>query len=105
MELKTYANMEGKAAEALRGTALRVDDLIAGEILAIGGLPAGMSSRAPSVTIIAQVDGKPVMLETSLKLFQLAQVVLLNQYGDVTGADWEMHIGESGLEMRQRKGS
>lgn len=51
----------------------------------IGALEAGMVSGAPSVAIrIDLPDGRIVVAETSLRLFQMANAALLGRFGDVT---------------------
>lgn len=51
----------------------------------IAALSGGMSSGAPSVAIrIDLPDGRIVVAETSLRLFQMANAALLGRFGDVT---------------------
>lgn len=51
----------------------------------IGALEAGMTSGRPSVAIrIDLPDGRIVVAETSLRLFQMANAALLGRFGDVT---------------------
>ncbi len=51
----------------------------------IGALEGGMRGGAPSVAIRFDLpDGRIVVAETSLKLFQMANAALLGRFGDVT---------------------
>lgn len=51
----------------------------------IGALEGGMVGGRPSVAIrIDLPDGRIVVAETSLRLFQMANAALLGRFGDVT---------------------
>lgn len=51
----------------------------------IAAVEGGMQSGAPSVAIrIDLPDGRIVVAETSLRLFQMAAAALLGRFGDVT---------------------
>lgn len=51
----------------------------------IAAMIGGMSGGAPSVAIrIDLPDGRIVVAETSLRLFQMANAALLGRFGDVT---------------------
>ncbi len=51
----------------------------------IGALQGGMVGGRPSVAIrIDLPDGRIVVAETSLRLFQMANAALLGRFGDVT---------------------
>lgn len=51
----------------------------------IGALEGGMRGGAPSVAIRLDLpDGRIVVAETSLRLFQMANAALVGRFGDVT---------------------
>lgn len=55
------------------------------EPIQIGALEGGMIDGRPSVAIrIDLPDGRIVVAETSLRLFQVANAALLGRFGDVT---------------------
>ena len=56
------------------------------DTLTILGLPVGMVSGKPSVGITAQLpDGKWVLIQTSLELFQGANAALRGRFGEIMG--------------------
>lgn len=58
-------------------------NLVKADYVVIGGLEGGMHAGNPSVSIIAEVRGGPIVLaETSLKLFLDAADILRKRYGD-----------------------
>lgn len=53
--------------------------------LSISCLPKGMTSGAPSVAIrIDLPDGRIIVAETSMRMFQIAAVAMRARYGDQT---------------------
>lgn len=55
--------------------------ILEGKISVIGGLPKGMKSGAPSVSMVVQLkNGAQVFAETSMKLFLMAAKMLRAEY-------------------------
>lgn len=79
LEEPTWPDLYGKTD---RVTWLNDDD---DPPIQIGALEGGMVSGRPSVAIrIDLPDGRIVVAETSLRLFQVANAALLGRFGDVT---------------------
>ena len=89
MEIKIFIDMDGKAGEAFHETEARRDEPIRdATVVAIGGLPHGMSSGKTSVGIcLVDAEGKPYYVQTSLKMMQLAMAALDAEYGDETDGE------------------
>jgi hypothetical protein len=86
-EVRIFPDMTGKASQLLEGTDVAAEDVKGGVVVAIGGLPGGMTSGKTSVGILAMVDGEPFYLEMSLKMLQLVASMLTSKYGDETGTE------------------
>ena len=72
---------QGPPLESIRDTVVYADE---SKGLTIVGLPGGMESGKPSLMLVCYLpDGTPVAIETSLALFQAANVALRGRYGDI----------------------
>ena len=95
-ELRVEISGKGGAfADKLRGK--RIIEPEKSEPVMVETLDAGMTSGAPSVSIMVEISGGRVVLaQTSVKLFQMAAYAMLSRYGDLTEGGVLGHFVQGG---------
>ena len=82
--LKLHLDGDGAFAD-LADRRDQIIELDEGSVMHIAGLAGGMASGRPSVMFRFDLpDGRVVIAQTSLALFQVAAAGLTGRYGDVT---------------------
>ena len=99
-QIRILQNIEGKCPELANKRTLEA------EVKTIGALPRGMSSGRTSVSLVGKAkDGRPVLMQVSLRQFQMAAAFFGGVYGDETGqVDATVVGGEAVVVSRPDEG-